>query len=66
MNELRIEEHRDRGGAAAHVDQRNPELRLILDEAAERRGIGRYDLAGDLQVAACDAVARLRTRRRMR
>ena len=55
VDQLGVEEHGDRGGAAAHVDQRDAELRLVLDQAAERGGIGRHHLALDLEMAAGDA-----------
>ncbi len=67
MDQLAVEEDRERRGPAAHVDQGRAQRGLVVDQAAERRGVGRNDLVGDFQVTAVDAggqVAQRPARRR--
>ena len=54
MNQLAVEEDCDGGGAAAHVDQGDAQLPLVLDQAGQGRGVGRHHLRRDVQVAPRD------------
>src|SRR5229473_6293477 len=48
------EKHADRRRAAAHVDNRDAEIHLIIDEAGEAGGVGAHDQRLDFEMRAPD------------
>ena len=56
-------EDRQRRRAAAHVDAGDAELRLVVDEHGEARGVGRRDNRLDLEMAAVDRELEVGERR---
>ena len=56
-DQIAVEEDADRGRAAAHVDDGDAELDLVLDQAGEPGGIGADDERLDLEMAAADRGA---------
>src|SRR5579885_2799803 len=58
-----VEEHADRRRAAAHVDDGDAELHLVLDEAGEAGGIGADHQRVDVEMGAADDGAVVAHRR---
>ena len=56
-DQIAVEEHPDRRGAAAHVDHGHPEADLVLDETGEPRGVGADDERIDFEMRAPDGRA---------
>src|SRR5262245_3538575 len=54
-HDLAVEEDGNAGGAAAHVDQGDAKVLLVLDQAGEPGSVGRYHQRRHLEVAAIDA-----------
>ena len=59
VDQVAAVEHRDRGGAAAHVDQRHAEIHLVLHQAGEAGGEGGDAAISDLEMGALDADAEI-------
>src|SRR5215468_2370614 len=55
VDDVAVEEDGDGGGAAAHVDDGDAEVHLVLYEGGEAGGVGRDDQRLDVEMAALDA-----------
>jgi len=53
-DQVAAEKHPDRRRPAAHVDDRDPQIHLVLDEARQTRGIGADDQRLDFEMRAPD------------
>ena len=53
-NQVAVEKHADRRRAAAHVDDGDAEIHLVLDKTGETGGVGADDQRLDLEMRAAD------------
>ena len=53
-DQIAVEKHADRRRAAAHVDDGDAEIHLVLDEAGEPRGVGADDQRLDFEMRASE------------
>ena len=66
MHELAFGEDPDGGGAAAHVDERGAEFRLVVDQRRKTARIGGRHDALDRQMGTVDAQFEIAQRRHVR
>ena len=52
VHQVAFVEHRERGRAAAHIDQGGAEVALVGDQRAQARGVARHHPLGDLEMGA--------------